>query len=148
MTVVIPTKNKSSLRRHINTVHLNQRFICGHCHKSYMRNIDFLKHRIHCHQPVILQQGPDNIERVAQKPTTSNPSVNIMNNSPTTRFDIHTTTKTLEGKTNWEQILRRDLALSDDDSPQLISRSTLTDQTQNPDISRSCNTSPIGIVYI
>ena len=39
-------KNKSSLKRHINTVHLNQRFICGHCHKAYMRNIDFLKHSL------------------------------------------------------------------------------------------------------
>ena len=96
-------KNKSSLRRHINTVHLNQRFICGHCHKAYMRNIDFLKHRIHCHQPVILQQGPDNIDRVTHNiPTTSKSSVNSLNANPTTRFDINTTTKILEGETNWK----------------------------------------------
>ena len=95
----------------------------------------------------MLQQGLENIERVAQnKPTTSNPSVNSLKVSPTTRFDINTTMKILDGKTNWEQILRQDLALSDDDSPQLISRSTLTDQTQHPDSSRSCNTSPIDIL--
>ena len=72
--------------------------------------------------------------------------MNSLKTSPTTRFDINTTTKILEGETNWEQLLRQDLALRDDDSPQLISRSTLTDQTQHPDTHRSCNTSPIGIL--
>ena len=85
-------KNKSSLRRHINSVHLNQRYICGHCQKAYMRNIDFLKHRIHCHQSVILQQGPENIDRVAQgRTTTPKPVVSTRKENPQVRFDINTT---------------------------------------------------------
>ena len=114
-----------------------------------MRNIDFLKHRKHCHQPVNLQQGPENIDRVAQgKTTTPKPVVSTHKENPQARFDINTTSRVLEGSTDWEQILRNDLALSEDDSPQLISRGTITDKTQCHDASKSCNTSPLGILDI
>ena len=55
-------KNKSSLRRHINSVHNNRKFVCGHCQKEYMRKVDFVKHTTKYHQPIILNQGPENID--------------------------------------------------------------------------------------
>ena len=144
-------ENKSSLRRYINTVQLNQRFICGHCQKAYMRNTDFLKHRIHCHQPVILQQGQENIQMLNNAPgqtTTCKPHVSTSKGNPQAKFDINTTNTILEGTTDWEQLLRRDLELSDDDRPKLISRSTITDKKFCPDAPKSCNTSPLGILDI
>ena len=49
-------KSKSSLTRHINSVHFHRRYVCSQCSKEYVRNIDFLKHRIKCHQPLIIEQ--------------------------------------------------------------------------------------------
>ena len=36
-------KNKSSLRRHINVVHNQKRFVCNICSKDYSRNVDYIK---------------------------------------------------------------------------------------------------------
>ena len=79
--------------------------------------------------------------------TTPTPIICTQENAQA-RFDINTTTRVLEGSTDWEQILRNDLALSEDDSPRLISRSTITDKTQCPDATKSCNTSQLGILDI
>ena len=134
-------KNKSSLMRHINSVHLNQRYICSQCQNAYVRNIDFLKHRIN--QPVILKQCPENIQ--TNKPMHSQPKKSMSNadtESKPVKFDINTTPSILEGTMDWKQILRKDLKLSDDQGPKLVSRSFITDRKCNPDVTKSCNTSP------
>ena len=82
----------------IDSYHLNRRYICGHCQKSYIRNIDFLKHRVNCHQPLILKQHSHSVDTTTIKPKEDTHP----------KFDIGTTTAFLEGKTNLEDILKKD----------------------------------------
>ena len=63
-------KNKSSLRRHINSIHNEKRYICGTCNKAYIRNMDYIKHITKFHQPLICKQGPELITSTPQ-PTSS-----------------------------------------------------------------------------
>ena len=64
-------KIKYSLKRHINSCELNRVYVGGlyEIHKEYIMNIDFLKHRVKFHQPVIFQEGRDHISTT--KPSTS-----------------------------------------------------------------------------
>ena len=132
-------KNKSSLRRHINSAHNNRRFVCGHCQKEYMRKVDFVKHTTNYHQPLILNQGPENID-VTQ---TNQPSV-----SSTTNHSISNTTAVLTGETDWTKILQQDMELSsdDEDSPLKVSIGMTTGIQTHPDKTTGCNTSPLGIL--
>ena len=90
-------KNKSSLRRHINVVHNQKRFVCNICSKDYSRNVDYIKHIVKMHQPIIMQQNQNNITNT---PTTSN------HKTDTPQHSIENTTAVLEGTTNWMDILK------------------------------------------
>ena len=80
--------------------------IFGQCRKEYVRNTDFLRHRIKCHQPVILNQTHDNITTVSTITNTANGDHVIMHKPPrqppttssTTGFNIESTTKLFNGK--------------------------------------------------
>ena len=133
-------KNKSSLRRHINSVH-NRRFVCGHCHKEYIRNVDYIKHISKFNQPLILKQHQRNTDvsnapaHAQKQPATSH----------TPNHNINITTAVMTGSTDWEKILQKDLELSNDEDepPTKISIGTLTEVTAQPDkSSKSCNTPP------
>ena len=134
-------KNKSSLRRHINSIHNEKRSICGTCNKAYFRNVDYIKHITKFHQPLICKQGPENVEVIsatahAQKPTNSN------------SHNIRHITDIMNGNLDWEKIIRNDLALSDDEetTPVKISIGTSTDLSKNPSANTEMNTSPLAIV--
>ena len=128
-------KNRSSLRRHINIVHNDKRYICGNCNKAYARKADYIKHITKYHQPLICTQAPENIEYSAkQQPSCSN------------NQNINKTTDVLTGQVNWEQILKEDLALSDDDDtpPVKISIATNTDIAKKSIIKLRDQYIPIG----
>ena len=136
-------KNKSSLRRHINSIHNEKRYICGTCNKAYFRNVDYIKHITKFHQPLICKQGPENVEVIsttahAQKPTNSN------------SHNIRHITDIMNGNLDWEKIIRNDLALSDDEetTPVKISIGTSTDLSKNPSANTEMNTSPLAIVRL
>ena len=120
------------------------RFVCGHCQKEYMRKVDFVKHTTKYHQPLILNQGPGNID---VKQTTAH-AQNQPSASNTTNHSILNTTVVLTGETYWTKILQQDMELSsdDEDSPLKVSIGTTTDIQTHPDKTTGSNTSPIGIL--
>ena len=148
-------KNKSSLRRHINVVHNQKRFVCNICLKDYSRNVDYIKHIVKMHQPIIMQQDKTNITNT---PTTPN------HKTDTPQHSIENTTAVLEGTTNWMDILKNDLATSSDEeekghSPSppkpkpgqihlipKVNRGTSTNVQKNPETSTLTNTSPLGLM--
>ena len=86
--------------------------------KSYVRNVDFIRHTTKYHQPVIMKQDAANITFT---PTQSIPSIS------TNTHKIENTTAVLNGTTDWESILTRDLGLSSDEenlTPTKVSIST------------------------
>ena len=147
-------KNKSSLKRHTNSAHFHRRYVCGKCNKEYIRNIDFLKHKIKCNQPLILEQNSENISN--SKPSTSTNSDRVTMKMPiqsTSKYDstkshtIEVTTKLLSSPTNWHDILLKALEITDseNDSPKICSRTTNTEIHKNPSVSTEVNTSPLCI---
>ena len=166
-------KNKSSLKRHINTVHFHRRFVCGQCNKEYVRNIDFLKHRINCHQPIILKQNEDNVivhtppSKITKLCTDKIQTKSTANPSTTVQYNIEDTTALLNGQTanqhfpgpststargsqdiDWYKILNKDLEVSPSESgtPKLATTATNTDVHHNPAVSTEVNTSPLCIL--
>ena len=137
-------KNKSSLRRHINSVHNNRRFTCGHCQKEYVRKVDFIKHITKYHQPLILKQSHDNID---MKNHTEH-AQGQASTSKSTNHNISKTTAILNGDVDWHKILQQDMELSsDEEDPTVrISIGTTTDNQIKPDKTIGCNTSPLGIL--
>ena len=101
-------KSKSSLKRHINSVHFHRRFVCGNCNREYVRNIDSLHHGIKCHQPIIMSQNLENINltnpskqpRILDRIMTNNPSVNSPSTSTT--YTLEATTALLKGEPSIE----------------------------------------------
>ena len=169
------SKNKSSLKRHINTVHFHRRFVYGQCNKEYVRNIDFLKHRVNCHQPIILKQNEDNIVvETSPRDTTKNCTDRMQTPTTATTYpptniehNIEKTTALLNGQTavmqfpgpssstpnatpttNWYKILSKDLEVSpsEDDTSKLATTATNTDVHHNPLITTEMNTSPVCIL--
>ena len=128
-------KNKSNLRRHINSIHNSRRFICGNFKKEYMRKVDYIKHITKHHQPLILKQDNSNIEyqstsaHAQKEPPTSN----------TTTHCIENTTLIMTGETDWNKILQKDLKMSSDkeDTTLKVSIRVSTEQKINPDNSNS-----------
>ena len=147
-------KHKSSLRRHINTIHNEKRFICGICNKKYTRNVDYISHISKTHPPLIMEQGSENV--TYGKPNTSTMmEANTTTHQPqATTSNNHTleaTTNAITGVTDWETILTKDLALSDDESqpaplvPPKICIGVNTDKSFPTEENKSVNTSPLGI---
>ena len=134
-------KTKSSLRRHINSVHNNRRFTCGYCQKEYVRKVDFIKHITKYDQPLILKQSHDNIDM--EKPTVHAQSQASTSNS--TNHSLSKTTAILNGEVDWHKILQQDMELSsDEEDPTVkISIGTTTDVQIKPDKTTGCNISPI-----
>ena len=147
-------KHKSSLRRHINTIHNQKRFICGICNKKYTRNVDYISHITKNHPPLIMKQGPENV--TYDKPTSSTMmEANTTNHQPqatTSNYhSIEATTNAITGVTDWETILTKDLELSDDESqpaplaPPKVCMGVNTDKSFPTEENKGSNTSPIGI---
>ena len=133
--------HKSSLKRHINSAHNNRRYVCSVCQKEYIRKPDFISHMSKFHQPLIVKQSNNNI--------SFSPSTAHMQNTPSTsKHFIKATTDLLTGVTDWDTILRNDLALSDEEEPvnPRVSIGTSTDISKNPDTSKEVNTSPLAIL--
>ena len=133
--------HKSSLKRHINSAHNNRRYICSTCQKEYIRKADFIAHRSKFQIALIIKQSKDNI-------SYTRPPEHAHKQPETNLHSITATINALTGKTDWETILRSDLALSDEDEPtnSRVSIGTLTDVTRNPDESKEVNTSPLAIL--
>ena len=100
-------KNKSSLRRRINSARNNRRFTCGHCQKEYVRKVNFIKH-ITKYQHLILNQDHDNTDM--EKPTVH--SQHQVSTSNPNKHNITKTTAILNGEVDWHKILQQDMELS------------------------------------
>ena len=124
-------KSKSSLKRHMNSIHFHRRYVCGNCKKEYVRNIDFLTHKIKCCQPIIMKQDDDNITYTKQpndvqdRITMNRPQISTASTSSYTHHknghSIEKTTSLLTGSVAWNAILSEDLEVSDSDSSRFIS---------------------------
>ena len=120
--------------------------------KEYVRNVDYIKHITKYHQPLILQQGNENI--VLTKPA---PVANVRTSNA--QHTLESTTQILTGDVNWTEFLKKDSELSDNDSdsePRITTAvikpkkiiGVNADKTYTQKITTSTNTSPLGLLNL